>query len=256
MRILICGDMHGNWPVLTNLLHEKRSDLVLQCGDFGYFPHLEVPAINMGHSPKSGLERRYDPDGRIANVIDGRRVPIHWVEGNHEDHHALRARREKGDFEVAPGIIWQPRGSTLTLLDGRIVLFMGGAKSVDWKLRKPGVSWFPKEILTEEDVAHLPERVDIVISHTMPNEFCFFRVDERRARELGWDLSPDSSRELLSRVLRKWRPRLWFCGHFHQFLQGEHLGCRWTALPEAPRDGWWIWLPDARRGHWDGEGDS
>lgn len=40
--------------------------------------------------------------------------------------------------EVAPGVIYQPSGSTLTLPDGRVVLFLGGAKSVDWPLRTGG----------------------------------------------------------------------------------------------------------------------
>lgn len=256
MRILICGDVHGNWPVLNNLLLEKQPDMVLQCGDFGYFPYRVIPTSCIGCKPEIRLERRYDPYGRIANIRDGKRVPIHWVEGNHEDYRVLKVRREKADFEVAPGVIWQPRGSTIKLPDGRLVLFIGGAKSVDWKLREPGVEWFPEEVIAEEDLRGLPEQVDIVISHTMPEEFCFFGSEKGIAKELGWDLSPDPSRALLSRVLEQCQPSLWFCGHFHQFLQGEHQGCRWTALPEAPRDGWWIWLPGARRGHWGEEGES
>ena len=45
----------------------------------------------------------------------------------------------------------------LGLPDGRIVLFMGGADSIDKKYRKIGFDWFPEELITQKDIYELPD---------------------------------------------------------------------------------------------------
>ncbi|WP_027368190.1 metallophosphoesterase family protein [Desulfocurvibacter africanus] len=246
MRIMVCGDVHGGWSWLNVLMNRKRPDMILQCGDFGYYPREEKMVRN--YARRMVAMRTYDPRGRIKNAPGGRLVPIHWTEGNHEDYFCLHERKSRGDFEVAPGVYWQPRGSTLKLPDGRLVLFMGGAKSTDWKLNEPGVDWFADEILTEEDLRGLPDRADIVISHTVPLEFKVPNwggmTSEALEKQWGWDMSPDPSRPLLSRVLAHCRPSLWYAAHWHTFIQGEVGGCKWTVLNMAPNPNWWTWLPE------------
>lgn len=246
MRIMVCGDVHGSWGLLNTLINRKRPDMILQCGDFGFYPREEKMVRN--YAGRMVAMRRYDPRGRIKNAPADRRVPIHWAEGNHEDYFCLRESRSRVDFEVAPGVYWQPRGSTLRLPDGRLVLFMGGAKSTDWKLSEPGVDWFSDEVITEEDLKDLPDRADIVISHTVPLEFKVPNwggmTSEALEKLWGWDMSPDPSRPLLSRVLEQCRPSLWYAAHWHTFVQGEVGGCRWTVLNMAPNPNWWTWLPE------------
>jgi hypothetical protein len=246
MRVIVCGDLHGSWSLLNSLINRKRPDIVLQCGDFGYFPREEC--FERQYSGRTVPVRRYDPRGRIKNAPGGSRVQIYWAEGNHEDYFCLRERKIRGDFEVAPGVYWQPRGSTLRLPDGRLALFMGGAKSTDWKLSEPGVDWFPDEVLSEEDLKDLPDRADIVISHTVPLEFKVRNwggmTSEALEKQWGWDMSSDPSRALLSRVLEHCRPHLWYAAHWHTFAQGETNGCRWTVLNMAPHPNWWTLLPE------------
>ena len=51
----------------------------------------------------------------------------------------------------------------MALPDGRTVLFMGGALSVDKAWRTPGYDWFPEESITTGDLDRLPDvHVDIV----------------------------------------------------------------------------------------------
>ena len=38
MKVLVVGDIHGDWGKLNSLLTVKRPDIVLQCGDFGWWP--------------------------------------------------------------------------------------------------------------------------------------------------------------------------------------------------------------------------
>ena len=252
-RTLVVGDIHGEWAHLNRLINRKRPDLVLQCGDFGHFPRLV------------GLKERRDENGELyyqpiraddtakcvkLNLGGGRRTELRWCDGNHEDHDDLRklAAGHREAVEMAPGLFYQPRGSTLTLPDGRVILFMGGAKSVDWQLRKEGRDWFREELVTAEDVADLPAKVDIVISHTAPRRFPIQKFEGGASAEdirLGLDVEPDPSRDILDQVLDRCRPSRWFCGHFHRYRSGEESGCSWTALGSSHRPSrgpWWLWL--------------
>ena len=38
VKILIVGDVHGEWGKLSKLINRHRPDMVLSCGDFGYWP--------------------------------------------------------------------------------------------------------------------------------------------------------------------------------------------------------------------------
>ncbi len=114
-----------------------------------------------------------------------------------------------------------PRGSTLTLPDGRVVCFIGGAKSVDHPLRSKGRNWFEEEVLGPEVLDHLPERADIVISHTAPRSLGIAaELSKGRSAEdwraAGWDVSPDPSEEVLDQVKARLKPKLWYFGHFHR----------------------------------------
>ena len=153
---------------------------------------------------------------------------LYWCDGNHEDFSSLRAQ---DTIETYPNVFHMGRGSTVTLPDGRTVLFMGGATSTDMAWRTPGIDWFPEEAITSADLDRLPDRrVDIVISHTCPTEI-----------EMPRDDAPerDACREALSYVLAKYRPSLWYFGHFHRFRKGCVMGCRWTALSMSGSSNWW-----------------
>jgi hypothetical protein len=221
-KVLILGDVHGWWGDLVKVVTTLEPDIVLQVGDFGFFPE----------------QSRYNPrEWGLASP-----VPVHWCDGNHEDHAALaRLRASAGGrrvtHEVAPNVFWQDRGSTLTLPDGRVALFMGGADSIDKRLRIEGESWFPGEQISDEDMAALPEGpVDIVISHTAPNRILLEAVNHPDA------LVRDPARERLDEVLKRYRPSRWYFGHWHAPMVGEADGCKWTALNDMAGNGFYAWL--------------
>lgn len=206
------------------IMDTLKPDLVLQVGDFGYFP--ELP--------------RYNP--REWGMTSP--VPVHWCDGNHEDHRALARLRASASgqrvaHQVATNIIWQDRGSTIELPDGRIVLFMGGADSIDKRSRVEGDSWFAGEQITDADMAALPEgRVDIVISHTAPNRILLSAVNFPDA------LVRDPVREKLDAIFEKYHPKRWYFGHWHAPMRGQADGCRWIGLNDLSGNGYYAWLGD------------
>jgi len=209
--IHIVGDVHGEFGRLNCWINKKRPDIILQCGDFGYWPNW--PA-------KKRRSRKPEPTPKLKNG------KLYFCDGNHEDHWSLKAL---DDTEVFPNTFYTPRGSTLKLPDGRTVLFMGGADSIDKDIRTLGHDWFPDEIISESDIHSLPDqKIDIVISHTCPREFEIPYLDEGKCQ--------DPSRMVLSYILFKYRPKEWYFGHWHFFKQDIYEShdkswqCHWTAL--------------------------
>jgi hypothetical protein len=165
----------------------------------------------------------------------------------HEDHDSLKEIRETCIHppEVMQNVFYQPRGSTLTLPDGRVVLFIGGADSIDKYLRTPGRDWFPEEIISQRDIYNLPDiHVDIVISHTNPDEFCAGLFRGHAGSERVREKFKDPSRLALSVVLNKYKPKLWYFGHYHFYRRGlwRDTDTHWCCLNMAPETFWWVRL--------------
>jgi len=218
MRVLITGDVHNNFGNLNELINKKKPDLVICCGDFGYWPNV--------------------PWGEpLSNIKLQTTKKLLWCDGNHEDHWAIRDRTTD---ELAPNIIYMPRGSTYQLDDGRTILFMGGAYSIDKLMRSRGIDWFPEETISQKDMMNLPDcKVDIFITHTCPEELLLdlLPTDERKTSE--------PSNIALSELWKIYKPSLWFFGHWHTYLTGVMMKTRWYCLSATGfGDRWWMWLPD------------
>lgn len=221
-RIIIAGDVHGDWRRFNVFLNKKKPEMVLQAGDFGYWPREEGYELN-----------------RLKNFD----TKIHWCDGNHEDHWSLKQLTTN---EVSPHVFYQPRGSILTLPDGRNVLFFGGATSIDKDVRTLGRDWFPEEVPSYADFETLDKinvEIDIVISHTCPKEF-EIEIHPWLIHSLARERINDSTRSLLSCIRERFRPSLWYFGHWHVAMAGHYEGCRWRALGMCPETNWWSILED------------
>ena len=223
--IYAVGDVHrafGDFNKFLNKLYKPT--IILQCGDFGYWPRELVSAIYGRNNPKYPKDRP-KPKPKEDTLI-------FWADGNHEDHQELGLRDTD---ELWPQVHYMPRGSLLRLPDGRIVMFMGGALSVDKNMRTCGVDWFPEEVISDRDVRSLSYEgpIDIMISHTCPREF-----------DIGIGLKEegyyrDCSRMALSYILHHYKPSLWYFGHWHHYKTGYDHGCRWTALNYVGNGRFW-----------------
>jgi len=228
-KILVMGDVHADFGRLNTFVNHKRPDLILQCGDFGYWPRYTTKR-----------ERK----GKTRLLPKMHETRLYWCDGNHEDFEALRERKND---EVYPNVFYMPRGSTLELPDGRRVLFIGGGESHDkaWRVEQERAGgdkiWFAEERITPDDLARLPDQpIDIVVTHVAPREFTVWGG--------GHDmLQPDPSRLALSAALHKYKDRLslWFFGHYHARIVGDYHGVRYFGLNMAGRSDWWIELPAA-----------
>jgi len=222
MKTLITGDVHNEFGRLNDVINKKQPDNIICCGDFGYWPKFD----NRGTEPLSNIK------------LQGAEW-LRWCDGNHEDFWSL-AQRESDELE--PGIIYMPRGSTYTLPDGRVMLFMGGAYSIDKHMRTIGIDWFPEEEIRQSDFENLPDiKVDIFITHTCPSELV---LDLKKNYP---DKGAEPSNVALSQLWEIYKPSLWFFGHWHQY--GEYkMGETQCYALSAPGfgDRWWMWLPEKK----------
>jgi len=216
-KVIVTGDIHNEFGRLNELINKKKPELVICCGDFGFWPKVSW--------------------GAPLENIKTQGAEILWCDGNHEDHWSLRDRTTD---ELAPDIHYMPRGSTFTLNDGRTMMFMGGAHSIDKNLRRVGVDWFPEETIRQTDLNNLPDvKVDIFITHTCPTQLLdeMIRYNSFKTEE--------PSNVALSRLWELYKPDLWYFGHWHKYKEGNLQDTKWYAL-SAPGfgDRWWTYLPD------------
>jgi len=233
VHTIVLGDTHGNWAYLLKALHHFRPDVCLVAGDFGWWPVLWAKAFIQGNKE---FLLNYLLDNRPTNT------EIRFIEGNHEDLEDLfetteGARHSHEAVALRPGLWYQPRGSVYTLADGRTVFCCGGGKSVDAPYRKPGISWFPEEIVRPEELPQTLPKADIVLSHTVPNRFGV--LETLPLPDPGWDISPDPTCAVLDSVYDAIRPSLWLASHLHVFRQGvfentEYLVLNRTDVPGVP----------------------
>lgn len=228
MKVLVVGDLHGDWGKLNALITKKTPDIVLCCGDFGWWPKMEVSKPVLYGQQKKWLLKGLKPG----------KAKIYWCDGNHEEHPLLP--QDGQIHEMYEGVFFCSRGSKLTLPDRRTVLFAGGADSIDKGMRTPGHDWFPEETIKGKDLDKMLDAglVDIVISHTCPTSF-FSSLRGGNLAKVN-----DPSCVALEYVLEKCRPDLWFFGHWHMEKDGKNNGCRWNCLDYPEHGGrWWLWLP-------------
>lgn len=253
--VMVVGDLHGVWNRLNSLAAKHKPKVILQAGDFGWWPKFDnttkistgVWRRRLGESilaPK--MQTKWRQDGiKIRNSM------LYFCPGNHEDWVDLESYATSVNpypIELLKNIYYMPKCSRLYLPDGRQVLFIGGAKSIDAAERAAYYDWFPQELITLDDVDALPDtNIDIVVSHTCPTEFkeqLNDGVDDWRLNDPYWlQKFSDPSCHYLSKVLRKYDPKYWFFGHFHLCKVGRTYNTNWFALNKTGETGWWTFLP-------------
>ena len=230
-RIMVVGDIHGDFLFLNKLIKEKKPDLLISCGDFGWWPKCH-DTEGMISSPTTSRT------WKLFGAIENGDCKILFAPGNHEDWDALDKIEASGNTEVMPNIFYMPRGSVYTLEDGRNILFFGGAESIDKARRTQGVSWFPQEVATQKDIFLLDKikhKIDIVVSHTCPT--LFSQMDAEFPEKMK-----DPTRRILDYILTTFKPELWVFGHYHTFLEGNSMECRFTCLDMFREYCCWKWL--------------
>lgn len=240
---IVCGDIHGHWGPLNVLINKRRPKTILQVGDFGWWPRFH--GLPKARTRKDFYGRWIKPGNNYGIKCNG--TEVFFCPGNHEDWDELLLRRAI-PAHLYDEVYYMRRGATLTLDDGRVVLFMGGALSIDKDSRTIGIDWFPQELIPYSEFYKLQEaglkKVDVVISHTCPVEFNTEIMPKCPYK--GWEYKFfDCSQQVLSAILEEYKPSLWYFGHFHVTAKGTHNNTKWYCLNYPDNGGqWWRYLDE------------
>ena len=221
--VYICGDVHAHFAEfsqklhLLKLQHPKQHVYVFVCGDFG-------------HWPKYGTGTLTVPSG----------VAVYFCPGNHEDWDALDEITKGEAFgkvykldapRYSGDVYFCDFGCVVNVL-GKNFMFCGGASSIDRAFRKEGVSWFPQEVISDSDMDKLLyyKDIDVVISHTCPTE-CTDRL-QRLVKGFRGEKVNDPSSSKLSEILKDYKPKQWFFGHWHVPFTQKVDDCTFLCLSD------------------------
>jgi len=202
MRALIVGDTHGNWKKLNPLLKFLKDDydIILQLGDFGFWP--TIKNIKKGTYGLGSL----DTQGK----------KLYWIPGNHEhwDHlDDLIDGRYNELVHVYGNIYHIPLGCVFEL-NGKKIMGIGGALSIDKEMRTIGRDYFFQEQANYAQCSRVLSYegdVDILLVHTIPRSALSYVIDTYKIAAY------DSTNNLLEEVIEKYRPKNMYCGHWHQY---------------------------------------
>lgn len=205
-RVAVCGDWHGDVEWLRTVRHAVRVaapdvTTILQLGDW-WMDSAACDAV----FADSGIERvcvtlgNHEPWAEITPLLDA----------------------HPGEAVRVSEVTWLlPRPARLRI-GGRDILSLGGAASVDREWRVPGVSWWPDEVITDQQVADAVAggRADVMLTHESPARTPVAAVNQvLRSNPMGFPESTLSeSAASRTRVAQVWdavRPRHLLHGHMH-----------------------------------------
>ena len=226
-RIFITGDTHAtmDWEKINTkrfpLQKElTKDDLIIITGDFG------------------GVWDGSKSDSYVLDSYDSRCFTTLFVDGNHENHALLSEYPER---ELFGGKVHQIRDSVFHLMRGQVYdicgksfFCFGGARSIDKIYRKEGVSWWPQELPSDEELdealRQLQARdfsVDYVISHCCPKKALFdlglFSLYEEDKLNRFFDhLVEDKNLQF----------KKWYFGHYHRDARFEPWHVLYQTIEE------------------------
>jgi predicted phosphodiesterase len=200
------GDIHGNvsnYSAIVENALEHGVKNTIQVGDFG-----------MG----------FKIDYEKLRQLNGNN---YFIRGNHDN---LDKCREYTDSNLE----YIPDGASLNI-EGREILFVGGAFSIDWQLRKEGVSWWRNEELSISELYDIIDAVvkrnksyDIIVSHDCPESACGL-IQNGYVNFSDWN---SRTRHALEEVLVVNKPKMWVHGHWHLPRRFIHKGTEFISLEE------------------------
>lgn len=208
MAVYITGDCHGKFDKIeffANRMKLTENDYVIVLGDMGLFWRHDKKDAN---AFISYFERNYN-------------FNLYFIDGNHENFKLLNRLDEDENYmgDISEHIKHLKRGRTYNI-DGKRILAIGGADSVDKFRREEGLSWWKEEQITDEDIERIDssKRFDYVLSHTCPTSiFNMYKMDLCTLGNIVDDDNPDFKicNNQLEKVLNFIDFGHWFFAHYH-----------------------------------------
>lgn len=207
--LFVTGDTH--FPIDGDKLFKEqkgfpfstlqRTDYVVVLGDFGLF-----------------WRKRDKHNGKYMRQVQALPNTLLFVDGNHENFDWLEEFPVEDCFggqvqRCGENILHLMRGEIYTIEEKRFFV-CGGATSTDQEFRKPHVSWWPMENVTNAEKEHALENldrngsVDFILTHTCPDVAARLMFPD----SLIWD----GTAKFLNIIAERLPNTPWYFGHWHE----------------------------------------
>lgn len=216
----ITGDIHGHydiekiWNWAKNTDFNEKTYLIIT-GDFGLIFY--------------GKYAKKYQDLELPNLKKLNSMPFTtlFVDGNHENFDRLNDKNEfkrelwnGGEISrIMPNIIHLRRGQIFEI-DGVKFFTLGGALSLDKNLRKPHVSWWEEELISNKEIMvsydNLKKnnlKVDYIITHAGPRSFAKNLFESFGSPFYAHDNTEIHLESLILGTGIEFKH--WYCGHYH-----------------------------------------
>lgn len=139
-----------------------------------------------------------------------------YIRGNHDNPNLCK-------MDAA----WIPDGTVKN-----DVMFVGGAWSIDWAYRTPGLSWWEDEECSHVQLEHFIDKYTEVKPRVMITHECPDSIAGIMCASLGktkYDM-PSRTRDAFDIMFHLHKPEYWIFGHWHNDWQKEIEGTRFICL--------------------------
>jgi len=205
--LAVIGDIHGEFQSLLKILKPLTDTVVIVAGDCGMgFPDTRKDKIS------KMIERNF------KDFLNKRNLYLFFIRGNH-DYPPYFAEPIRSEISTERFILLEDY-TTLTV-NGKTILCIGGAVSVDRRFRKLNTSyWYAEEMIDFNPEKY--DEADVIVAHTINREYINYHLPPkadwlRISFKTDQKLSLDTEREdlICEKIMQHYRPAYWIHGHYH-----------------------------------------
>lgn len=225
-RMLVVGDAHANEVFIIHVLQHAEVlgiDTVLFVGDFWFYDERDLAVL--------------DDNARLSGIKN-----IHFIDGNHEDFNILTPEVTGSLFPVkmSESLTYLPRGYVGMFESGLNFMTFGGAVSIDYQHRRAGVSWWPTEVPSDDDLqraldnAGVIGEIDVLFCHDMSQEFLRNEgISYPPSQDYLFEARSFAFSDKFTRLVNVIHPQVVFHGHHHRKVSGMMENAR-SGYPHRP----------------------
>jgi hypothetical protein len=202
MTVRFIGDVHGKFNAYKRIISQCSGSI--QVGDMG-----------VGFKSLRGWDDHYLSNPPHYKMVAGNH---RFIRGNHDN----------------PGVCAR---HSQCIKDGTVendVMFIGGAISIDKEYRVEGISWWPDEELSIQQLDALIDVYQVAKPRIMVTHDCPESIANAMCCIMNWKKFdfPSRTRQALQAMLELHKPEIWLFGHWHFSFDRVIDGVRFICLNE------------------------
>lgn len=212
LPIYITGDNHGEYDALLRKIDHLGigNCYLIHVGDGG-----------VGFKSPDKQKREFD---LLNNRFKKRNILFKGIRGNHDDPSYFLGQYNFSHFELLPDYSYRQ-------FNGDKFLFVGGAVSIDRRIRVPNMSWWKDEIFVLKP--ELVKKADVLITHSCPlwiGEWTKQGIHSWCEKDHTLWNDCMKERENITKLIDLAQPKNHYCGHMHTSLTAFNQGCKSMLL--------------------------